>query len=579
VATVNNGVVTAIALGTAVITVTTEDGGYKAKCHVTVGNEPVVSITIQAEIELEVGGITKQLIPTFMPPDATNKTIRWETSDSRVVTVAADGTATGKSLGTAVITAISHNYKTATCAVSVVPTPVTGITLPETATVDLDFWSRLPYQVLPANATNKAVTFSISDASGVRLNTTTGLVFGDALGGTATITVKTVEGEFEKSCAVTVVAYVPEFPMVLIPPGTFMMGVPEDEEGYDEDWIEVPQHQVTLTKGFYMATYQVSQKAYKAIMGANYSGFNVETHPDYAAYVDLWPVDGVNWFEAVEFCNKLSVAHDLDPVYTITERYPATTAYIMDAKVEVDWDKNGYRLPTEAEWEYACRAGTTTPFNFYDEETQQWGSNYIWIDQANFDGYEPYNGRETSPDSSEWYGMSLPGLYFSDYEADDFPDRGDYPNQWGLYSMHGNLEEWCWDVVDIYDEDAGALTDPKGPEPEDGYFGDVRALRGGTWYDPAVYVRSGARNGASPDTWYYDYWFFYLDVIGFRVVRNADGPAPKTMVAQSRPAKMMEGLRAVSKKNARIANTRIDDRKAGFSSVEHKSLRMKVLFE
>jgi formylglycine-generating enzyme required for sulfatase activity len=131
--------------------------------------------------------------------------------------------------------------------------------------------------------------------------------------------------------------------------GTFTMGSPANEANREDDEV---QHQVTV-RSFYMGKYEVTQKEWTAVMGTNPSEFKG----------DNLPVENVSWFDAVEYCNKKSQKEGLTPVYTISGRTPATGYPITAATVTWNRNANGYRLPTEAEWEYVCRAGTTTAYN------------------------------------------------------------------------------------------------------------------------------------------------------------------------------------------------------------------------
>jgi len=208
--------------------------------------------------------------------------------------------------------------------------------------------------------------------------------------------------------------------MVLIPAGEFLMGSPDSDE--DADTWEKPQHRVKITRPFYLGVYPVTQEEYERVMGKNPSDFKGDRQR---------PVETVSWNDAAEFCRRLS-------------------------------EKEGktYRLPTEAEWEYACRAGRTTKWCFGDSQSQL--ADYAW--------YDDNSGGTTHPVGEK------------------------KPNAWGLYDMHGNVYEWC---DDWYDEDyysASPAADPKGPDST-----AYRVLRGGSWdFDPWV-TRSADRGWDAPD--------------------------------------------------------------------------------
>jgi formylglycine-generating enzyme required for sulfatase activity len=225
--------------------------------------------------------------------------------------------------------------------------------------------------------------------------------------------------------------------MVQIPGGSFMMGSPESEKGRYES--ESPQHQVNVP-GFSMGKFVVNQEQYQEIMGNNPSSFSGAKRP----------VENVSWNNAVEFCQKLS-------------------------------QKTGreYRLPSEAEWEYACRAGTTTPFHFGET---------ITTELAN------YNGTDT-------YASEPKSKYFPQItDVGSFP-----PNAFGLYDMHGNVWEWCQD-----DWHENYIDAPKDGSVWTSQSGNLKRLRGGSWgYNPA-YCRSASRFDSNLDNHYLH--------IGFRVV-------------------------------------------------------------
>ena len=222
--------------------------------------------------------------------------------------------------------------------------------------------------------------------------------------------------------------------MVWIPPGTFTMGSPASERNRNGD--EGPETVVTISKGFWLGKYEVTQREYVAVMGSNLSYFTGD--PDR-------PVEMVSWYEAVEYCNRL----------TARER----AAGRLPAGYE-------YRLPTEAQWEYACRAGTTTRFSFGDalECDDECGAcsiadRYMW-----------------------WCGNNIP---YGPYGTKRVGQK--QPNAWGLYDMHGNVSEWC---ADWYSDrlPGGSVTDPTGPTS-----GFCRVRRGGSWGDGGQYCRSASR--------------------------------------------------------------------------------------
>jgi formylglycine-generating enzyme required for sulfatase activity len=256
---------------------------------------------------------------------------------------------------------------------------------------------------------------------------------------------------------------------VRIPGGTFTMGSPASEPGRDDDEV---QHRVTVGS-FSMGKYEVTQKEWREVMGSNPSDFKG----------DNLPVENVSWYDAIEYCNRRSQREGLTPAYTIdkTRVDPNNRSEYDDVKWIVTWNKNanGYRLPTEAEWEYACRAGTSTPFST---------GNNITTSQANYDGDYPYNG-------------NAEGVY----RGETWAVGSGAANAWGLYDMHGNVWEWCWDWYGAY---AGAQTDPAGA-----MSGTYRVQRGGSCISPGEGVRSAVRTGNVPVT---------RGVLGFRLVCNAD---------------------------------------------------------
>ncbi|NBH15481.1 hypothetical protein D3Z36_15165 [Lachnospiraceae bacterium] len=255
---------------------------------------------------------------------------------------------------------------------------------------------------------------------------------------------------------------------MLIKGGTFEMGSPDNEAWRSDDEI---QHTVTVSD-FYIGAYEVTQAEYEEAAGSNPSNFSGS---------DL-PVENVSWLDAIHYCNSRSELEGLTPVYTLEGQ-------------TVTWDRSadGYRLPTEAEWEYACRAGTVTPFN---TETS------ISAEEANYYGHYPYEIEDNyfSQDNLE----TQPG----EYRQTTVDVKSFSPNQWGLYNMHGNVSEWVWDYYGAYGEEE--QTDPSGAKT-----GSLRIYRGGGWNDFAKNMRSAYRAALAEDKGSFN--------IGIRLVRNAAG--------------------------------------------------------
>ena len=232
--------------------------------------------------------------------------------------------------------------------------------------------------------------------------------------------------------------------LLAIPAGSFMMGSDVEED-------EQPVHKVTLN-AFEMSRTEITQGQYKAITGTNPSHFAGEKN---------LPVEKVTWQDAVLFCNKLSDRERLPRCYN-------------EETWKCDFTKNGYRLPTEAEWEYACRAGSTT--EYYSGDTKQDLARVGWY--GGFDG----NSEETT-----------------------HPVAQKEPNAWGLYDMHGNVWEWCNDSFGRYNGEAAH--NPTGPES-----GSYGVMRGGSWFNNGDFARSAFRiNDRQDRTGYFT---------GFRIVRG-----------------------------------------------------------
>ena len=245
----------------------------------------------------------------------------------------------------------------------------------------------------------------------------------------------------------------PGVEMALIPGGWFEMGSPEDRE------IDEPLHKVYVSP-FYVDKHEVTQAEYERVMGTNPSRWKGEKNP----------VEQIRWANAAEYCNARSRLEGLQPAYDLTTW-------------ECDFEADGYRLPTEAEWEYAARAGTKTEYFFGQGPSKL--KQYAWFKENCTRRPRPVAQRE--------------------------------PNGWGLYDVYGNVWEWC---NDFYQEDyyrQSAEKDPRGPAA-----GDNRVVRGGCWNSRPDECRSAYRNYEDPG---YTDVCFGKDIhgfVGFRCVRRAE---------------------------------------------------------
>jgi formylglycine-generating enzyme required for sulfatase activity len=250
---------------------------------------------------------------------------------------------------------------------------------------------------------------------------------------------------------------------------------------------EAPVHTVSFTKSFWMDTTEITQSDFNSVMTAGYTNYTAPSWNQPYGVGASYPAYYVYWSDAVLYCNARSRQDGLDSVYTYT-RIIGTPGNLSDLEgVVIDYTKNGYRLPTEAEWEYACRGGVSEDF--------YWGKSN-----------DPYP--VTAADSLEfnnqavWYANSW--TFGSDSSAfGNHIVATKLPNPFGLYDMSGNVYEWCNDWYGEYT--SGAVTDPDGPDT-----GDWHCLRGGSWGSHATYLRSANRTFSIPDYLYY--------FIGFRTV-------------------------------------------------------------
>jgi eukaryotic-like serine/threonine-protein kinase len=237
--------------------------------------------------------------------------------------------------------------------------------------------------------------------------------------------------------------------LVRIPHGSFAMGSRENYFGN-----EGPVRRVTLARDFLLGVFPVTQGQYRRLMG--------NAAAPYFEGIDAAPMESVTWLDAIHFCNALSEAEGLRPYYRI------------DGERVTGHGGPGYRLPTEAQWEYACRAGHSERYSFGDDPALL--PQHAWFQENSRDSVQPV---------------------------------GQWPaNRFGLHDMHGNVWEWCWDWYGPYEP--SACLDPAGPER-----GTTRVLRGGSWYDPPPSLCSSARLWWEPNDTVMTAWKF-----GFRVARD-----------------------------------------------------------
>ena len=471
-----NGKVAGVSLGDAVITVTTEDGGKMATCEVVVTRTVVLakSITLSQTSLTILEEETQALLATVSPDDATNKTVIWTSNHPEIATVDQEGVVTALKKGEAVITAMAEDGEfTATCQVTVnaPQIAVDGVRLNKSEILLFTGGSeKLSATVSPANASDKSVVWTSSDEAVATVDAQ-GVV--SVVGqGTTVIKVTTVDGEFTDQCTVTVKGSPGEaygISTVLINAGTYTMGSPNSEPR----WSTEAQHQVTLTRNFHMSTYEITNEQYARFLNENQVGADGKMATS-ETYADEVLINASNSQSGWLNCGVNYASGQWQPV-SGKENYPIIFVSWYGAYEYAKWI--GGSLPTEAQWEYACRAGTTTICSFGTDRSVL--GDYAWYS-------------ENSAGSTHPVGEKL-------------------PNPWGLYDMYGNVDEWCLDVFVNFG--TAPATDPLITSGATN-----RVSRGNAWDNAVsssgkdVNFRSANRGQRAPNT--------INRAVGFRVVFN-----------------------------------------------------------
>lgn len=283
--------------------------------------------------------------------------------------------------------------------------------------------------------------------------------------------------------------------MVLIPAGEFWMGAPEEEEGryWNHPTYDELLHYVVLTKGFYMDKYEVTQEDFEELMGYNPSYYGPN-------FLDICgndcPVETVNWYEAADYANARSIRDGLEQCFECKLIADDLFCELKDIFSKPQ-DCRGFRLPTEAEWEYAARAGTISAF---------YSGDMLYTERDPLD---------LNLDEIAWYGGNS-GSEENGYVCYEFtycsthPVGKKLPNKFGLYDMSGNVREWTMDWYREYPEGTPKypVIDPLGP-----ISGTRRIIRGGSYYTDSFVCRSAYRAS-------YDPGYYKSEAIGFRLVKT-----------------------------------------------------------
>ena len=438
------------------------------------------------------------------PENATATEVTWTSSAVDVATVNENGVVTGVKAGNATITA-KVGEKTATVEITVVK-----VSLSVSATsLEVVQKITLTSTVEPENATDKTVAYIFVEGADFAS------IEGNELTGKATGTVKI---RAQAGAVLSDEITLEVLPAVVKVPGTTITGA-----DYTNNYTGVfPAGRTVTLSDFYMGKYEVTQAEYKAVMKnqkitvkgteytlaaepsycteANKAEYGVNFGTDY----DNRPVENVTWYDAVYYCNARSRAEGLTEAYDITTVYTVTDGHIEDASVELVDNANGYRLPTEAEWEYAARGG--------DPNNEAWNYTFSGANITSGTNYDSV--LNSGLDAVGWYDYNNKTGETSDiymYQEDSADEYGTHEvgkkaaNRLGIYDMSGNVWEWCYDWYNS----VTSSTPATGPAS-----GGRRVNRGGSWKDTAGWCSVSLRDYCNGPSDHYVY-------LGFRVVRSS----------------------------------------------------------
>ena len=467
-----NGKITAVKAGVATITATTEDGIKKAVCTITV-TAAIVAVTgvslNKNSLSLPVGS-KETLIATVAPTDATNQDVSWSSGNASIASVdATSGEVTAVSVGTTGITVTTADgSKTGTCMVTVTAIEVSLVSLNKTKLkLRIGNKEMLVPTVIPNNATNQTLTWASDNVTVATVNTSGEVTAVSS--GSASVTATSNNG-IKATCNVSVVVNIET---VNLSAGTFNMGSPASEPNR---LANETQHIVILSKGFNMGKYEVTNAQYAAFLNANNVGVTGTGNDTHAQMLRPGTIMGTLQNVLYDSSTRNGGAANWGVTWDSgTSKWKAVTGYENHPVIYVTWfgayyfaEWVGGRLPTEAEWEYACRGGITGAYFFSGSAT-----NYAWYN-ANSGGKTQNVGQKTA-------------------------------NAKGLFDIQGNVREWCqdkWDGTTAHN--SANATDPVGTN------GNNYVIRGGGITYESKYLRSAYRMSETPET--------VLPALGFRVV-------------------------------------------------------------